>query len=307
MNCYQLKTVNLGSGIETLSSQIFKNCYSLDKIEFPSSIKNIEKYAFSVCSSLKSINLSECSILSIKDFSFESCYSLGEIVFPQDVETLGTHSFSSTEITELNLPPTISSIGTSCFFNCTLLKTFTIPKDSQLETFDSGVFEQCSNFTSINNECDKFQIINEALYNKDLTHFIILPPNSPVKYISLPENLTSIRSKAFLGCKHIEVVTIPSGSVETIGQNAFEGCKNLQYINIPNSITTIGQDAFLGCKNLHCGLIIENRTQEYLDMLKSVAKLQNRHILPCINQCTESIIFSAHYKVFSFCIILGSM
>lgn len=61
--------------------------------------------------------------------------------------------------------------------------------------------------------------------------------------------VTSIGDYAFLNCKNLTSVLIPS-SVVSIGELAFGACSNLTGIEIPSSVTTIGSSAFAYCVNL---------------------------------------------------------
>ncbi|MCD8205046.1 MAG: leucine-rich repeat protein, partial [Clostridia bacterium] len=56
-----------------------------------------------------------------------------------------------------------------------------------------------------------------------------------------------IGDSAFIGCRFIESVYIPSG-VEEIGDSAFEGCTWLEKIIISETVTQIGNSAFAGCE-----------------------------------------------------------
>ena len=73
--------------------------------------------------------------------------------------------------------------------------------------------------------------------------------NSYIKYVSLPDGLTSIRESAFRNCSRLTSVTIPN-SVTSIGNSAFYWCSGLTSVTIPNSVTSIGSSAFQGCSGL---------------------------------------------------------
>ena len=70
-----------------------------------------------------------------------------------------------------------------------------------------------------------------------------------IKYVTLPDGLTSIGNYAFDGCYKMTSVTIPN-SVTSIGKCAFYNCYGLTSITIPNSVTSIGGSAFDGCSSL---------------------------------------------------------
>ena len=63
-------------------------------------------------------------------------------------------------------------------------------------------------------------------------------------------------NKLITGCKN----TIIPNTVTTICIRAFMGCKNLTYINIPSSVITLEQQAFSNCINLESINLSENLT-----------------------------------------------
>ena len=72
---------------------------------------------------------------------------------------------------------------------------------------------------------------------------------SYIKYVTLPDGLTSIGNYAFYSCRSLTSVTIPN-SVTSIGNSAFNYCSALTSITIPNSVTSIGGYAFESCSGL---------------------------------------------------------
>ena len=72
---------------------------------------------------------------------------------------------------------------------------------------------------------------------------------SKLTSVTIPDNITSIKDRAFFGCEELTSITIPD-SVTSIGYSAFLGCKGLANITIPDSVTSIGSWAFRGCTGL---------------------------------------------------------
>ena len=72
---------------------------------------------------------------------------------------------------------------------------------------------------------------------------------SYIKYVTLPDGLTSIGNYAFYLCSSLTSITIPN-SVTSIGDDAFYECSSLTSITIPNSVTSIGYEAFSDCSGL---------------------------------------------------------
>lgn len=71
---------------------------------------------------------------------------------------------------------------------------------------------------------------------------------SGLKYINIPDNVTSIDEKAFILSEALERVKLPAG-LDAIKKNTFEGCTGLTDITIPESVTSIKASAFFGCES----------------------------------------------------------
>lgn len=97
----------------------------------------------------------------------------------------------------------------------------------------------------------------EYTLSDDLTAYVSGADNK-ITTANIPEKITyggkdyivtSIGGKAFMGCRSLASVAIPS-SVTSIGNYAFSNCKSLSSLNIPNSVMKIGKDAFEYCDSL---------------------------------------------------------
>jgi hypothetical protein len=67
--------------------------------------------------------------------------------------------------------------------------------------------------------------------------------------ITLPENLKYIKDAAFKGCSSLKSIDIPYGVTE-LENNVFSGCSSLEYVNIPSSVTKINKNVFEGCTSI---------------------------------------------------------
>ncbi len=68
--------------------------------------------------------------------------------------------------------------------------------------------------------------------------------------VSLPEELTTIGSFAFIGCKNLKQISIPY-KVKVIGDYAFASCEKLTSVNLSNQLKTIGKSAFYNCLSIN--------------------------------------------------------
>ncbi len=67
--------------------------------------------------------------------------------------------------------------------------------------------------------------------------------------IEIPSNIASIGQDAFAACGRLIEVKIQNGCRE-ISKEAFRFCHNLKRVSVPESVTDIGENAFGDCENL---------------------------------------------------------
>ena len=163
------------------------------------------------------------------------------------VTSIGKSAFSSSGITSVTIPNSVTEIGESAFYNCSGLTAVTIP--ISVTSISSCSFSKCAKLEEIivedgnENYCSD----NGALYNLDKTQ-LIQCPGSKTEF-DIPNSVTEIYSYAFEGCESLTSVTIPN-SVTEIGGGAFAGCSSLTSVTIPNSVTEICSNTFWKCESL---------------------------------------------------------
>ena len=117
------------------------------------------------------------------------------------------------ELTSIEIPNSVTTIGIAAFENCSKLISVEIPNG--VTTIPLRAFSGCTKLKNIN----------------------------------IPNSVTKILSFAFRQCTELENVNIPN-SVEVIGDYVFGGCTNLTSIEMPKSVTIIDRGLFYGCENL---------------------------------------------------------
>ena len=192
------------------------------------SVTSIGEKAFYYCKGLTSITIPN-SVTSIGGWAFEECWGLKKVIVPDIAAWCGIkfadysanplyyakhlYSEETTEITNLIIPNSVTSIGGWAFLGCTGLTSVTIP--NSVTSIGNYAFPECSGLTSV----------------------------------TIPNSVTSIGDGAFSLCSGLTSVTIPN-SVTSIGSYAFEECTGLTSVTIPNSVTSIGNYAFRDCYGL---------------------------------------------------------
>ena len=183
---------------------------------------NIGWKAFSGCELLRHVTIPS-SVASIEVFAFRGCSSLQQITIPNGV----------------------TEIGLGAFAGCSALQQITIP--DSVTSIGYGAFSGCHNLCRIDNLSPHFKVVDDTLYDADITRLIVCFSTKTV--FTIPEGVTSIDNGAFSGCSALQQITIPD-SVTRIGSEAFSYCRSLQHIDISEDVTYIGYNAFSGCKSL---------------------------------------------------------
>lgn len=286
------------TGLTTLNgsstgSAAFYGCTQLTSVTFPSTMTTIQGNAFNGCTSLAYLNNTD-NIRTIGNNygdTFLGCTSLEEINFPGLVEfgayghfygctnlkrviSLGSitnlygnswnhgNFTNCTSLVEVNLPPTLVTIGMGSFYGCTALKNVALPSSireiQQYAFYNSGVsVTGLENVTKI----DARAFYNcfsgtEEIYLRDLTSLGDAAfHGAKIKKVTLGRNLTSLggSNNGFIGrfsadtnsvaASSLEEVVI-EGNVTSIGWASFCRRSNLSTINLPTSITEIYGYAF---------------------------------------------------------------
>ena len=145
------------------------------------------------------------------------------------VKSICKNAFKESNVTKVNIPKTIESIGDEAFFNCKSLQSIEI----------------CNSQTNIGVNAFKDCLIEKAIIP---TSAISSIPKSVLKEVVINGG-TDIDDWAFQGCRSLQTIGIGS-SVKYISDWAFEFCESLQTIKIPNSVLRIGDGAFNYCTSL---------------------------------------------------------
>lgn len=104
---------------------LFRNCTSLRSIQLPYTVSFIPVSCFQGCTNLTNIILQR-GITEIRTNAFRECSSLKKLIIPDTVIRLGGAAFIDSGIEVIDLPASVTSIGSSVFNALTTLKTMII-------------------------------------------------------------------------------------------------------------------------------------------------------------------------------------
>lgn len=280
--------------VTSVADDAFINSFGVTSITIPSSITYIGSYAFQDCESLTSVYITDLDAWCKINFGFAAIPDY--------------HLFlNGTEIKDLVIPNSITSIKYGAFRCCSGLTSVTIP--NSVTNKGNSAFEYCSGLTTITSEILNPFEINDVFSNY-VTATLIVPPGKKAAYQNTAgwDKFTNIEEADELGYefdsdgvrfkigenntvsvvaingKYFGDVVIPSQvefnggnyTVTSIATSAFEGCTDLTSVSIPSSVTVIGASAFEACIGLKAIEIpngvttIENGAFYYCTGLKTV-------------------------------------
>ena len=273
-----LTRVVLPEGITTIEFRAFGYNSSLTSVNLPSSVTTIAGGAFNVTTSLHTVGPAGGGYdieygweQAIPEDAFEAATGVNSVVIADGITTLGENCFSSTAITQLSLPDSVTSIEAHAFESCTKLAT--IHFSNNLTSIGERAFEGCTSLQPLNLPYG-LQTIGHRAFGKC----------QKLTSVYIPASVTSIGTMAFWRCSGLTQFYVDNGNtrykaidgvlfsdmgrclhsfptaragsyvvpdgVTTIGDSSFEDCLSITGIRIPYGVTYIENWAFYGCEAL---------------------------------------------------------
>ena len=250
LNDQEITTLEIPSGITSIGDGVFLSSNNLTNLTLSSKITSAGKYAFNNCSNLK----------DIRYYFYDDLATYIQKGHPAFYVNCGIkYYWNNQEITTLEIPTSVTSIGNHAFYCCNGLTSIDFP--SNLSSIGDWAFSNCSGLTSVDlpssitkmgayvfNNCENLSNVNlpsgiTTISTGDFSYC------SNLKYIELPTGITSIGEDAFSFCSNLQDINLPSG-ITTIGSGAFWFCSNLKNVILPSALASIGDYAFENCSNL---------------------------------------------------------
>ncbi len=133
-----------------------------------------------------------------------------------NVTKIADNGFANkSNITGVNFPSTLTSIGNNAFANCSDLERLFFGNNLIFTTLGENAFADCTKLSAID----------------------------------MPSNVTTINKGTFKNCIAFKNIILPN-YVSTIADSAFYNCSNLTSLNLPQFVNSIGNKAFSNCSNL---------------------------------------------------------
>ena len=257
-NRESIVSIVIEKGTTSIGGYAFSGCSSLTSVTIPNSMDTIRNDAFANCSALSSVNISDLAAwcrIWFGNLNSNPLYNahhlyldkkeITELEIPKSVTSIEWGAFCGCSyLTSVTIPNGVTKIATYAFKDCIGLTSVTIPESVQ--NTGGRPFDNCTGLTSViwnavkDTTYDDGQYIYPPFQNcPNITSFTIgnqveeLPRGLcyglPIETIDIPNSVTSIGVSAFRGCESLATITIPK-DVKTIGAYTFKECTNLTTI-----------------------------------------------------------------------------
>lgn len=238
-----MTSVSLPSTLTFIGSHAFESGTSLTSITFPSQLETIGFEAFWGCTGLTSIDIS-ASVTTIGNYAFAKCSNLADVYVhwttpPGGVSTTAFADIASPATLHVPFGKKSAYEGTEPWSNFNIVE---IPPSGQCGDELFWDYDPETHVFTITGSGAMYDYASSGLrpwydYRADITSLI------------LPEGLTYIGIRAFMGCASLTNLDWPS-TLTGLGMNAFSYCNGLTSLTIPEWLTDFSIGAFRECTGL---------------------------------------------------------
>ena len=233
--------------VNSIEESAFFNCSNLIAIKIPESVTSIGDRAFEKCTGLVTIDVDSNN--PVYD-SRDNCNAIIETasntliqgslstIIPETVTSIGYRAFYCSNLTTINIPKSVTEIGSMSFYGCSSLVTINIPEN--VTYIGHSAFSGCVNLSAT---------------------------------ITLPMSVTYIGSNAFEGCKGELFINceVPDYSYDYSYGGPFS-YSEFSKIIIGDNVTTIFQRSFSGSSNLTSLIVGKSLSSESANNLPAGRK-----------------------------------
>ena len=248
-----ISAINLPDAVTTIATRAFYECTKLSSLTVPENVSSIGKEAFAVGNWLTQLTWNAKHCWSNGDITTAN---INKVTIGNTVEVLPINFVAHSKIATINIPASVSYIGSYAFRGCSSISNITIPKS--VMNIGKDAFIDCTGLTKLTWKAKNCNT-NGSMYTDNITEVTVgndvetLPisflRNSKITSINIPNSVKVIGGIAFSGCRELSNLSLPE-SIQVIGDFAFYGCSALTALTIPRSVISIGYYAFDYCDAL---------------------------------------------------------
>ena len=291
-------SVIFGERVKTVPDYIFfgssSNSAKISKVYFSESITRIGNFSFSGCKELTLVDIPK-NVKNIGDRAFEGCSGILSVQIANGVECIGRSAFRSCiNLMQITIPESVKQLGEYCFDNCTALTMIRYnAKVAEGLLYDSSqpyaatpmFFDGAGSNTS-----GVTIFVGETVERIPAYLFDSTANNVNAKSITIAENVTSIGTRAFAGCRNLQTLNYNAKQVSDIGYGARifanAGC-NSNGVNVVfgEGINTIPDELFY----VLSGTLDSPAKITHVTLSDGTAKIGTRAFSGC--KYLESVVF----------------
>lgn len=230
---YYLRTADeteytVPDGTTQIAENAFAGNTALTKVTIPASVELIARNAFNGCSALREVVFAAggAQPLVIGDYAFNGT-SLQRIVIPARTLSIGDNALALSSLTSVSFESgsRLNSIGNNAFMRSAIT---TIELPASLTTMGSSVFRNTASLESVR--------LPEGLTEMGDETFA----SSGVVSVNLPATLRTLGTGTFRDCENLKTVDFAQNfQIERFSVDTFEGCTGLEEIELPASLTEV--------------------------------------------------------------------
>ena len=220
----KITSVIIPNSVTTIGASAFSSCSGLTSVTIPNSVTEIGSSAFSGCSGLTQVHIMDIAVWCAVSFGsnnanplyyahhlFLNNTEITNLIIPNSVTSIGNSAFSGCSgLTSVTIPNAVASIGSWAFYNCSGLISVTIP--NSVTEIGNYAFSSCSGLTDIYTHIEdpaSVTLGSSVFYNVPKTSCILHVPAGTISAYQAADQW-----KDFTNIVEMEPPTVLATSIE---------------------------------------------------------------------------------------------
>lgn len=245
--CSSLVSVELPESLVSIGNYGFYASYLLETIAIPDNVTSIGDFAFYQANTLESVTMGK-NVETIGSYAFYDSEILQEVVFNEKLVSIGEWAFAETALTTVNIPASVSAIGSVAFGRIYNLSSITVSESSSTYKIIDSMLYEMKNGMPYTLLASPYALRPTKVNVADGTEIIdkyVFYQVSSMKSVIFPNTLKEIREGAFYYCTGLTALDLPD-SVEIVGKESFRITK-IKTLYLGKNLHTISDGAFTAC------------------------------------------------------------
>ncbi|MBQ8866350.1 MAG: leucine-rich repeat protein [Bacteroidaceae bacterium] len=242
-----IETLDFNYALQKIGNRAFANT-PLKEISFQNKVESIGSEAFQGCNLEQELYFSE-TLTSIGERAFEGQSGItGHLTIPESVTTVGQRAFSGTNISTVFISGKMTTLESSVFANCPQLNVVYIPDN--ITRINASAFQGCTSLKDLRLSQKVEEIEREAFRA------------IPIRSVSVPESVKTLREYTFADCANLRFATLPS-TITSLEDGVFYNCRQLMNLTV-KALTppTVADNTFRGVNTDRCIVSIPTESKK---------------------------------------------